>query len=73
MPIQTKDEAQDKMSIEVGDGNGREYTIVFKTENFKMLQGDYEVSISFKGFANFKNTKDDIQYWVAFEATESTF
>lgn len=68
-----KDAAQDKMSIEVGDGNGRVYTVVFKTENFKMIQGDYEVSISFKGFANFKNTKEDIQYWVAFEAPESTF
>ena len=68
-----KDDSQDKMSIEVGDGNGRQYKIVFKTENFKMLQGDYDVKIAFRGFANFANTKDEIQYWVAFEGPESTF
>ena len=36
-----------------------------------MVLGEYEVQISFKGFAHFKNTKDDIQYWVAFEKNES--
>jgi hypothetical protein len=69
----TKDDALDKMLIEVGEGNGHAYKIVFKTENFKMLQGDYQVEISFKGFARFQNTKDDIQYFVAFEGTESTY
>ena len=44
------------------------YKIVFNTENFKMIPGSYDVEISFKGVAHFKNTKDDIQYWVAFEA-----
>ena len=60
-------------STEVGTGNGKVYNIVFKTENIKMIPGTYEVEISFKGLAHFKNTKDDIQYWVAFEAPESTF
>ena len=58
-------------SIQVGEGNGKKYKIVFKTENIKMVPGEYEVQISFKGFAHFKNTKDDIQYWVAFEKNES--
>jgi hypothetical protein len=58
-------------STEVGQGNGKNYSIVFKTENIKMIPGTYEVEISFKGLAHFKNTKDDIQYWVAFEAKES--
>lgn len=58
-------------STEVGTGNGKNYSIVFKTENIKMIPGTYEVEISFKGLAHFKNTKDDIQYWVAFEAKES--
>ena len=38
-----------------------------------MIPGDYDVEISFKGFAHFKNTKEDIQYWIAFEAKESTY
>jgi hypothetical protein len=66
-----KDDAQHTNSINVGAGNGKSYKIVFKVENLKMIPGEYEVQISFKGFAHFKNTKDDIQYWVAFEKNES--
>lgn len=58
-------------SLEVGEGNGKKYTIVFKTENIKLIPGSYDVSISFKGIGHFKNNKDDIQYWIAFEAKES--
>jgi hypothetical protein len=58
-------------SIQVGEGNGNKYKIVFKTENIKMIPGSYAVQISFKGIGHFKNTKDDIQYWIAFEAKET--
>lgn len=57
--------------IQVGEGNGSKYTIVFKTENIKLISGSYDVKISFKGIAHFKNTKEDIQYWIAFEAKET--
>lgn len=68
-----KDDAQHNSSIKVGEGNGKTFNVVFKTENFKMIQGTYDVQISFKGLANFKNTKEEIQYWIAIEAKESTF
>jgi hypothetical protein len=58
-------------SIQVGEGDGKKYKIVFKTENIKLIPGSYEVQISFKGIGHFKNTKDDIQYWIAFEAKET--
>jgi hypothetical protein len=58
-------------SIQVGEGDGKKYKIVFKTENIKMIPGSYAVEISFKGIGHFKNTKDDIQYWIAFEAKET--
>jgi len=58
-------------SILVGEGNGKVYSIVFSTENLKMIQGEYEVQITFRGLAHFVNTKDSIQYWVAFDAKES--
>ena len=58
-------------SIEVGEGNGKTYKIVFKTENIKLIPGSYDVKISFKGIGHFTNTKDDIQYWIAFEAKET--
>jgi hypothetical protein len=58
---------ENSVGIDTTTSNGK-YKIVFNTENFKMIPGSYQVSISFKGVAHFKNTKDDIQYWVAFEA-----
>ena len=47
------------------------FKVNLKVENLKMLPGSYDVKISFKGLAHFKNTKEDIQYWIAFEAKES--
>ena len=58
-------------TTQVGQGNGKKYSIVFKTENIKLIPGSYEVKISFKGIGHFKNTKEDIQYWIAFEAKET--
>jgi DNA polymerase processivity factor len=54
-------------SMEVAEGNGKIYKIVFRTDNFKFIQGSYVVSVSFKGYAHFKNKDTNIQYWVAFE------
>ena len=58
-------------AIEICNGTGTKYKIVFKTENIKLIPGTYEVAISFKGIAHFTNTKDDIQYWIAFEAKQT--
>jgi len=57
-------------SISVG-ADDKKYKIVFKTENIKMIPGTYEVKISFKGIGHFKNVKEDIQYWIAFEAKDT--
>ena len=53
--------------LDVGAGNGKKYKMLFKTENMKMIPGSYEVSISFKGIAHFKNTTKPLLYWVATE------
>ena len=58
-------------SIEVGDGNGKSYKMVFLTENFRMIPGTYDVEITFKGLGFFKNSNQDIQYWIASEAKYS--
>jgi len=65
------DDSAHTNSIEVGESDGRTYTVVFKVENIKMIPATYDVNISFKGFAHFKNTIEDVQYWVAFESNES--
>ena len=68
-----KDDSQHTSSIKVGEANGHSFNLVFRTENLKMIQGTYDVEVSFKGLANFKNTKEQIQYWIAIESKESTF
>ena len=55
------------VKIDTKVSNGK-YSIVFIRDNFKMIPGSYDVDISFSGVAHFKNTKEDIQYWVAFES-----
>jgi hypothetical protein len=57
--------------MEVANGNGKKYIMLFKTENMKMIPGTYDVSISFKGIANFKNKEKNLQYWVATEIGSS--
>lgn len=69
--IDAKDDSAHSFSIKLGEGNGKKYSIVFKAENMKLIPGTYEVKISFKGIGHFKNTKDNIQYWIAFEAKET--
>jgi hypothetical protein len=54
-------------SIEVADGNGDTYKMIFKTENLKMIPGDYDVSISSAGISHFKNKNVNLQYWIATE------
>lgn len=60
-------------SIEVGEGNGKKFKSVFLTENLRLIPGSYDVEISSKGLASFKNKNQDIQYWVAVEAKHSKF
>ena len=66
------DDAKHNDSLEVSAGNGDKYRMIFKTENFKMLSGGYDVKISSKGISHFKHKTVNIQYWIATE-TGSTF
>jgi len=68
-----KDDSAHTNSIEVGEGNGKNFKMVFLTDNLKMIPGAYDVEISAKGLATFKNKSVDIQYWVATESKESKF
>ncbi len=55
-------------ALEIADGNGDKYRMVFKTENItKLLPGSYEVKISSKGISHFKSKSVPLQYWVTTE------
>lgn len=62
-----KNQDSDVFSIEVGD-TGAEFEMIFSTDNFKMIPGDYNVAISSKGISHLQNTKEPIEYWIAIEA-----
>ncbi|MAH74718.1 MAG: hypothetical protein CMI77_02690 [Candidatus Pelagibacter sp.] len=53
-------------SIVVGESD-KKFTAYFKTENFKMIQDDYDVAISKQKISHFINKSKPIQYWVAIE------
>lgn len=69
--IDNKNTSTHTNEIEIGAGNGKKYTMLFKTENMKMIPGSYDVVISFKGLASFKNKSKPLQYWVATEVGSS--
>lgn len=65
--LDIQDDSAHSESLEIADGNGDKYAFNFKTENFKMVPGAYDVTISTKGVANFKHKNLKLQYWIALE------
>jgi hypothetical protein len=68
-----KDDSADQSKVEIGTGDGSKFRVVMKVENFKLLDGSYDVSIAKKGLAQFKHKTISITYYIAIEAANSTF
>lgn len=66
--IDTKDSTKSNYRIKVGETD-KTFRFVFLAENMKILTGEYEVSMCAKGISHFK--ADDVEYWVAMEATST--
>jgi len=62
-----KNATSNTFSRTVGEGNGVSFTMNFKIENLKILDGNYEVFVSSKGISNFKNKDIDLEYFIALE------
>ena len=56
-------------SINIGDTD-KAFKAIFKSENIKIIPGDYNVTISSKGISHFLGK--DVEYWIAVEQS-STF
>ena len=67
-----KDDAANINSVDI-DETDKVFKSVFKTENLKMIPGSYEVTVSSKGIAHFKNKGVAIEYWIAIEKDSSNF
>ena len=67
-----KNDTSNNYSVKVGDNATDKFDFHFKTENLKLIEGDYDVAISSKNISHFKHKSKEIEYWIALEQT-STF
>lgn len=67
--LDLQNDAAHKDALEIADGNGNKYKMIFKTENIsKVMPGSYDVSISSKGVSHFKNKNVPLQYYISTES-----
>lgn len=67
-----KNSTSNSFSTDVdGQSNGHKFNFHFDISNFKILQGDYEVSISGKLISHFKHKTLPIEYWIALEKSST--
>ena len=62
-----KNDTSNDYSVQVGEGVTEPFKMFFKTENLKMVAGDYNVHISSKGISHFENMITKLDYWIALE------
>ena len=61
-----KDDISNSFEYEVGESTVN-YRMIFKLDNLKVLNREYEVRISSKGISHFRSTAGDVEYWIATE------
>jgi hypothetical protein len=64
--IDSRNEGTNSFEYEVGESSNN-YRMIFKIENLKILNRDYEVRVSAKGIAHFASKANDVEYWIATE------
>jgi len=70
--IDSKNSTSHTYSVTIGENTlNRNFNLVMKVENMKLINADYRVSISSKGLARFVN--DSVSYWIAVESNLSNF
>jgi len=64
----SKNPSGDLYSIEIGETN-KTFKAIFKSENIKIIPGEYEVNISSRGISHFSGK--EAEYWIAVEQSSS--
>jgi hypothetical protein len=64
--IDSRNQGSNSFEYEVGDANAN-YMMLFKIDNLKILNRDYEVRVSAKGISHFASKTGDVEYWIATE------
>lgn len=61
-----KNDTSNVYRVKVGDTSDK-FDVTFKVDNLKMMQRDYNVTVSSKGISHFTTEKGDLSYFVATE------
>lgn len=70
--VDTKNTTSNRYAVDLeGEANGS-FRVIFKSENLKVLPGDYAVEICSKGISRFNGEKQGVEYFIAIEQS-STF
>lgn len=64
----SKNPTGDVYSVKIGETT-KTFKAIFKSENIKIIPGNYEVTISSRGISNFKGK--EAEYWIAVEQSSS--
>ena len=70
--LDVSNDSTDTFTVALDEKSDNKFRFVFKTENMKMLPGNYDVEISSKGISHFSLQGQKLQYWIATESS-STF
>ena len=69
--LDVNNDSTDTFKVVLDEKSGDKFQFVFKTENMKMIPGNYDVKISSKGISHFTLQGQNLQYWIATESTSS--
>ena len=70
--LDVNNDSTDTFTVALDEKTDNKFQFVFKTENMKMVPGNYDVEISSKGISHFTMQGQKLEYWIATEAS-STF
>ena len=71
MALDVNNDSTDTFKVVLDEKSGDKFRFVFKTENMKMIPGNYDVEISSKGISHFTLQGQKLEYWIATESTSS--
>lgn len=66
--VDTKNPTGDTYKIDVGVTD-HYFNMIFKSENIKLIAGDYDIKITSRGLGYFKG--DDVEYWIPTESSSN--
>ena len=69
--LDVNNDSTDTFKVVLDEKSEHTFMFVFKTENMKMIPGNYDVEISSKGISHFTLQGQKLEYWIATESTSS--